>query len=68
MLEISNTEMSARKITDQFGVRKTQILLILKNKSAILRDYEGADLLTKKRNIRKKTGNEERNSVSWKWF
>ena len=67
VLEASERGLSARKISEEFKVGKTQIQDILKNKEVLRKDYEDGAPPEKKRNLRK-TGNEEINSLIYEWF
>ena len=67
VLEASDRGLSARRISEDFGVGKTQIQDIVKNKEAIRQDYSKGAPLDKRRNLRK-TGNEEINSLIYEWF
>ena len=67
VLEASDRSLSARKVSEYFGVGKTQIQDIVKNKEAIRLDYSEGAPLDKRQNLRK-TGNEEINSLIYEWF
>ena len=59
--------MSARKIAEHFGVGRTRIDGILKRKAEVLADYDNNQPYDRKRQ-RKLTGNEDINTLVWKWF
>ena len=59
--------LSARKIAEHFGVGRTQIDGILKRKAEVLADYDNNQPSDRKRQI-KLTGNEDINTLVWKWF
>ena len=59
--------LSARKIAEHFGVGRTQIDGILKRKAEVLANYDNNQPSDRKRQ-RKLTGNEDINTLVWKWF
>ena len=59
--------LSARQIAEHFGVGRTQIDGILKRKAEVLADYDNNQPSDRKRQ-RKLTGNEDINTLVWKWF
>lgn len=63
----SESGKSSRNLADIFGVGRTQIQCIVKNKEEFKKDFAGNAPASKKRNIRK-TGYEELNELVWEWF
>ena len=67
VIELSKNNKSARSIADDFGVGKTQIQSIIKNKDNIMKDYENNCNQGRKRQ-RKQTPHDDVNDLTWEWF
>ena len=59
---------SCSAIAKDFGCGPTQIKSAVKRKSEVLEEYNGNSPSCRKRLKLKKTGNEEINELTWKWF
>jgi len=58
---------SAKAVSKEMGVGKTQITQISKRKAEILCDIEN-NVPSERKRKRHKTGNEEINDLCWNWF
>ena len=68
VITMNRTGKSCRKIAEEYGVGKTQIQKIIKEKESIEAEIASGSYLGKKYGKVRKTGNEDLNSRIWEWF
>ena len=68
VIQMNRAGKSCRKIAEEFGVGKTQVQNIVKEKALIETEVASGSNLKNKYTKLRKTGNEEINDTIWKWF
>jgi len=67
-IKLLDSGRQAYKIAADLGVGKTQIQTLRKRKAEVLDDYANSSISTDSKRRKYQTGNEELNTLTYKWF